>query len=1745
MAVNLVTIAESDFSSGADSSSAESNIKETFVQDAQNCIPDMGGSLITRKGYITYGGGIPFRVISSEPLDKKIRLTLDRAVSVASLAKQPIMVYGRTGYQYMASGTAISELKSDSDKWLYITAPTTDIPSVIPNMTTETDPAGTVTLESFKTGFTQSDVIIGVAQTYLGSPVNSVLTLNTENINLNTSTLTLTAKFVNYTGVSKYFYIYYVDPTALSEPYMTDTFTSSDTWTLATAGSSLNNNNFIVRCYNIAGDVIVPDTLSFDDITGIITANFSEAISGRMIVITADTADFHDIAVPPSNSANIPVEVEIPAEVVIVDVYKQVGNTFTQVCPQSITFDASAEYPLSVLVENPSSTDSVSLRVFWKKAEQAARSVVTIPIAEDCTGQPIDNNPQLVIYGPDHAEVYAAGSGERAGWVSHVDRYRTAETDRMVAALGHNVFHEIPILATDTDHYVKHYLSLRSRALVAGTIEIGPALSSTSPRTTANILSSGVSATNTLFANTITQAAELVTFTTSLVGTLTGSLSDLGTHVTISQAPNSDLFGEHEIVSIAGVVDAGAISEISITIRIARGVSIDYSKYSGIPIEWGIFTDVIELGSPSRLLPNDRVYLSGFETTFTDTYVVSTYQVASRYFMNVKGIIATRQIPNRMLIIGERVSTVIPMRDFYELGIAASGVLAVPGDMIQISNVTEEQRVKCVTVYPPTALTIQPVATINNLYYSIALDVTGTTFNTGSFKAGDKILLTNCGTYAGEYDIASIESATQLTLAAKAINANNGTVILENTWIQGSLIEIYGEPITLIDSLTNANYLEVPRRWVPVEPPTEETFVKQFLEAAYTEQPFVRSVMSQDSMFFTNGVDPLFKYDGLNYTRAGLPRFNPYLMVNRNTASGVSAKISFPTARAELPSAAKWSGLSHGSFYTVPGGTSEFAVGDIVCSENYNGWGYTAGGRTTITGITKGARVEGAASGTEVPVDIIQFDAPITTATPDPYDLVICDITYKYYFRFNLIDANNNVIASAVLGSQDVVVRLAGSARVEFRLAPLPIFSQFDYSRLEVEVYRTKKNQSAPFYRISNIEVPYPILDYIDVYDSTEDALLTDLDYTTSVLEGQELLLGNSLPPLARCITTANNRLLLGATTSHPTVSLSWQKGIRSEVGISDFDDVGVELTVNSNSYKLVMLADYATGVNVGSVVNASYSSGTVTITYTNGSFDVEEGQWVYLTRNTGTYSNNVNLRYAGWRKVEHRATGVSTTQITFIAGNPTDSTVYADAFDPAVDANLIYAINLNGYRDCVPVPIFDDSTKQTREGLRSTQWQNPVIITATQALGQAINALSAFSNNGDMFWAEWGNDVTPGIGTIVIRMASTVDTVKFFSIASPAVSINARIFANNLLIPSADIYTSTTAAKSIFRGSRIVKSYRNYPENFDNPDAESSQTSAGVIDVNPADGQTITAMIPLIGPSTSSSSQLQGTVIVFKERSIYAVDVEANTFEKLETNGVGAPYPNSVAYTKSGLAFASESGIYRLDRNLKISKISGNISRQWGESDLADTDNFHGHHTAKDSQYKLSTPENKVMVYNYEREVEGKPGAWCEYTNHPVAGGWANQGNYEFFASTMGRVFINRHTGTVTDYRDDSNTGIDLDIKFRPMHFGDAAIRKQVRHANISFRNTAQLSDNIDVSCAFDCSTDFNSLDSFQTEVSANATISSIRFGIPTGRLTYLQLRIQSDTIDEPIEVAGVTYKVAGLQVAGTKEAKTSKGNN
>ena len=134
---------------------------------------------------------------------------------------------------------------------------------------------------------------------------------------------------------------------------------------------------------------------------------------------------------------------------------------------------------------------------------------------------------------------------------------------------------------------------------------------------------------------------------------------------------------------------------------------------------------------------------------------------------------------------------------------------------------------------------------------------------------------------------------------------------------------------------------------------------------------------------------------------------------------------------------------------------------------------------------------------------------------------------------------------------------------------------------------------------------------------------------------------------------------------------------------------------------------------------------------------------------------------------------------------------------------------------------------------------------------------------------------------------------------------------------------------------SRILISYPNYPEIFDNPAAAQDNQSVSAVDINTADGQEITAIVPFFGSSAFGAAMQSGVVVVFKSNSIYLVDLSEkakgnNAVQKIESAGLGCTAPGSVCPTKDGIIFANESGMYRLKRDLTVEYVGRRMERIW-----------------------------------------------------------------------------------------------------------------------------------------------------------------------------------------------------------------------
>jgi hypothetical protein len=383
-------------------------------------------------------------------------------------------------------------------------------------------------------------------------------------------------------------------------------------------------------------------------------------------------------------------------------------------------------------------------------------------------------------------------------------------------------------------------------------------------------------------------------------------------------------------------------------------------------------------------------------------------------------------------------------------------------------------------------------------------------------------------------------------------------------------------------------------------------------------------------------------------------------------------------------------------------------------------------------------------------------------------------------------------------------------------------------------------------------------------------------------------------------------------------------------------------------------------------------------------------------------------------------------------------------------------------------------------------------------------------------------------------------------------------VFVNNVKRSASEQISSLTRLYP----SRIMASYQNFPEIFDNPNAVVDTESDSVIDINSADGQEITAIIPFFGDAAFGAAQKSGIVVVFKTNSIYLVDLAAkdagqNAVQRLETRGKGCTAPYSVSVTRGGIMFANDTGIYRLGRDLKVEYIGRKYERKWKETvNKNQLDISTGHHDTEANNYKLSYPltsslENShVAVYNHTREYEQKgDGSWTTYTNHPATG-WANLEANSYFCSTDGRVYIIRKIGDETDYRDDDQA-IDMTVLTRAMDMGLSGVRKIFNKIVTHYRTVAD-SDGTTLEGALDLKTVFQETDGFRITETDDTTgiqdtgtrkVISIASVIDEKVGIYLQLRYKNSTIDEPIEITGIDIRVAAKSVEGILEAAETTG--
>lgn len=1724
MALQYISVPELDLGQGIDQLSAENKLPPGYSESLVNFDPTPEGYLQKRVGYQGYAGFLPVRVERIEYLTgstNNLCFYLDSSVDVSSIdlssiRSTPLILYGKT-----------SEAHSEGD--LTTTNSVHYYPSFSSDVRRTLVPGtGTLLIEESEHG-QGSKVFVGITEsTSVLNNSNSLFT--PDSISVNKSTGDVTIGYTNSTLAPISAFVYVKNKEGNTGDAYNQTSSISvgvNTISIPAATHQLSDFNIECELYQDTGTAyvrIIPDAVTIDSSgnVSIVLTNGDAAFTSAFIILSAaPVANAVSGTIPGMSTLAVPFTGFIK-DFIYVSCYLEdlITGVKSEVLPDSITVDAVTS-TATVTFKNSSSLPA-SFFIFW---EEGFVNTNKICVDASVVLTPYDDaSPQLTLWGLDHRLIYGLDPiVDRPGWVTHIDSYRAPTQTRMISGLGGNIFAAETIQEVGTQYLLPQiYPNLRNRIL--STVEVGPTFvdtTDTSTRTRGYLQFEGAGEGWTQGISTEwdsgTGWVKYTLKTPSLM--IEGSLStiidvsaDEEDQLTVQQSEFSVNSGVFKIKQVQANAD-----DLILWVENSLVSSSDFDEQDA-GMKCGIFTDRFSVSSDNLFIPGD-ILNSSLWVAGSKIYEVIAGTASVVIFSG-----ATERInfPVGLRITVTRTTNVIPTRTLN--GVATVEDVVV-GDQLFYSPIERELTVTSIITGSDRAITIDAIGG--------EATVTLGSGSTHDLFTGQSVLFIQAGRFTGTQVLTTINSPSSFSFATdEEVTGQAGTLLADTLEVD--------EILSIEDDVNNEIYIQVPRRWIPVEAPDHSgnlppsTRFRYFDSDPYGDQPIIRSTMVADTMYFTNGDDEVFKYDGDSIYRAGLFRWQPGLFISQATspAAPETGEITVNLA-STIPTAVT------NNVFTVPFGDEQlFTPGSVLRHVN------TAGEQDYQVDTIYD-------DGTNGFVKVIAFQAITLGTTPTLSETA----TFKYYFRLNAVDVNQNIIASAVTGSQDTLIRIHQSTQVRFKLIGMPAWDIYDYDHLEVEIYRTKSNTAAPFYRLATIPMNFDNRGgYVEYIDTDADEVLVDLDVVNSALLGQELGLSWSEPLRAKYITSAGNRLVLGNIFDYPKINVQLVdtgNRIRVDTGSAQLKDLIWTFRKDNTSSAvitdMVSCARYqfksSDEITIDPTTDIATSTTDFTISSTAHGLVV--GNWVYLFHSTVADGNRLHL--AGW----YQLTSVTTDDFTILApvGTYTPDATDVDSYMTADDP-----------RD-VPVWIGEDGNYDSINGNLLLSTDSAQFI-AVRRLANAINTSmreTDISISGQEEFEPWMIANAGGefnFGQLLISQPKIFDEILELELPT---FTGFNIFVNQVKRNSTDQVSSI----SVRYPSRILISYPNYPEIMDNPTSILDTDSQSAVDINPADGQEITGIIPFFGDSAFGASLQDGVVVVFKTNSVYLVNIAAktsgqNAVQKLESRGLGLTAPYSLAPTQNGIMFANESGIYRLTKTLIIQPIGRWVDRIWKqEVDRTQLDIMSGHYYTNGAQYKLSVPfkgdasNQQALVYNTTRELTAdgyKDGSWTTYDNHPSIG-WANLETNAFFASTLGKVFIIRQTATTSDYRDDASA-ISSEAILRAMDFGDSGVRKAIGALIINFRTQFE-GEHTTVAASYDLTNDFSDLDAFKiTSASQNLNglndpntqkIETLRFSIDRRKLNQVQIKITNAEIDEPLEISGVTYRVAGMTTKGIQSAKTT----
>lgn len=1087
---------------GMDTYSPNSKIPPGYAELLENVDTNASGQLETRKGYQSHAGWLPLRArtVSHSGTDITFEVDTSTSIDLTAVGNGPILAYGKILDSVGGTGdwTATNALR-------YYPSFTVD------NRETLSLGSNTITKSSSAHGLTTKYIAAGFAEST--SNTNTSNELQTPDaIRINDTSYEVQVDYT--TAVATTGYVWFKDISAVAGTRYIESVSAVTSKTITAATHALTNFNILAYCFDttVANTLtqVVPDDITVDT-SGEVVLTFNTAFTGDIVLVAAPIANVLAQSVAAAGSHSFTLSSPDTPYIYLQGYYFDAGTSkWTGITPDSVTYSATAD-EFTINYTLASGTENVE---FYYEFGQVASNKIKVTDTTATSETYSTSAPQITLWGIGHEGIYLSTT-RRGGHVNHIDSYRRVGEERVVAGLGGNIFAARLKSEIGTTYGLEEYdISLRTRA-DGGDRYLAPLFdtSGSSVTRTRGLVTDASISNNRAKVTAATYISSGVvdytlTFTSKTGNVVLGTEVSTEDYLTVSGMAHSQHNGTWLVQSVT------SDSATQTVIRVANSNIInDRFDETGAAGRAGVFTDKIELTAGTHpFIPSDKILSTAIDSDLTVLFSSTNPSATNEIF--VSGVTEEITIPDGVQITAQRTTNVIPVSNTDNL---------VRGDMCSVSSLSRKVRVLEVNTNADNSVTVTANGTTATVTCSAA----------HLLDAGKRVLLNGFAedSLNGVHTVASVTSSTVFTFSTTVTTGSvSGTLVGETFTIDESL--------QVSDGSTRTKFT-VANRWIPVEAPTPSgqlpklTYQRHLDTSDYDNHPILRSTIINDSMFFTNQQDEVYKFDGTNLFRAGLPRWQPglFAQVDGDTASilkGFTVAYSASSA-------------SERSFTLA---SPVFSAGDRVYDDT----------TTSVFTVVRTEVVPG--SPDTYKIFVSGDDVASITGTGN---LTLAKI-YRYYFRLNYIDANNNVVTSNIAQSSDFFVEQYIDGQIRLRLTGLPDFDNYDYDYIEVETYRTVSNTNNPFFLVNRTVLPFNRHDgYVDIIDTTDDSLLQELDPVTSSLLGQELGVGWSQPLRAKYLTTAANSLVLANIKDYPKIDLVLAKraGVAS-VATSDLDNYKV-----------------------------------------------------------------------------------------------------------------------------------------------------------------------------------------------------------------------------------------------------------------------------------------------------------------------------------------------------------------------------------------------------------------------------------------------------------------------------------------------------------------------------------------------------------------------------------------------------------